>query len=245
MTIAEKTPSLDGQINKSPLWWQRPWIIPLAVVVLAFLAYQVNRFWGVWGTSEAPVSPHGGFTLYFPLLGIHMLGGFTAMFAAMLQVWPRLRRNHPVVHRFSGRIYVVATLIAGTGALLIVRFAPPAGRIGVIVATIIWMTTAVAGFVLARRGNYVAHRAVMLYSFAALMSIVMGVVIVELGLALPVTVNTVYLNYLLESGRWGGLLVDLMIVQWWLLRTANKPIAFGPTPDYRRRHDIPAPTTHP
>ena len=213
--------------STKPSWWRRPWILPLLLVILGFLAYQVNRFWGVWGTSAAPVSPHGGYTLYFPLLGTHIICGFLAMFTAALQIWPRIRRNHPAVHRVSGRIYVLATLVGGTCALLIVRFAPPAGRIGVILATTLWMATAAAGFVQARRRNYVAHRQVMVYSFAALMSIVWGTVIVQIGLALPVTINAVYMNYLFEASRWVGFLIDLLVAQWWLLRTAKRPIEFG------------------
>jgi uncharacterized membrane protein len=210
-------------------WWRRPWIIPLLVVILAFLAYQVNRFWGVWDTSRAPVSPHGDYSFYFPLLGTHIVCGFTAMFTAAIQVWPRIRRDHPVVHRASGRIYVVVTLAGGTAALFILRFAPPVGRVGAIVETVLWMTTAALGFAQARRGNYVAHRQLMLYSFATLMSTVWGTVIAEVGLALPVPVDAVYLNYLFEAARWAGFLANLMIVQWWLLRTANRPIEFDPT----------------
>jgi uncharacterized membrane protein len=216
-------------------WWRRPWIIPLLVVIVAFLVFQVNRFWGVWDTSAAPVSPHGDFSLYFPLLGAHIVCGFTAMFTAALQVWPRIRRNHPAVHRASGRIYVLATVVGGMSALFILRFAPPVGRIGAVLETILWMAAAVAGYVQARRGNYIAHRQAMLYSFATLMSTVWGTAISSVGLALPVTINAVYLNYLFEAARWASFLLNLLIVQWWLLRTAKQPIEFGRTTESNSR----------
>lgn len=206
-----------------PKWWSRPWIIPLLAVALGFLTYQINQFWGVWGTNKAAVSPHPGFSAYWTLLGGHMIGGFTAMFTAVLQVWPWIRRHHPRIHRISGRIYVVAALVSGTCALSIVRFAPPAGRIGIILATIMWMSTAVIGFFLAWRGKFVLHRRFMLYSFATLMSIVWGVVIVRIGMKIH-KMDMVYLNYLIESSRWVAWVINLIAVQWFLLRTPNQPL---------------------
>lgn len=210
-----------------PHWWARPWIIPLLAVIIWFLIYQVNQFWGVWGTSKAPVSPHPGFTAYFPLLGAHMTAGFVALACATLQVWPWVRDNHPAVHRASGRIYVLASLVGGSCGLAIVRFAPPSGRLGIILATVMWMSTSAIGFVLAWRGKYVLHRRFMLYSFATLLSIIWGTVIVKVGMAFPVKVDTVYLNYLIEASRWLGWVVDLVAVQWWLLRSGQPTELYG------------------
>jgi hypothetical protein len=194
------------------------------MVIIWFLIYQVNQFWGNWGTSRAPVAPHPGFSAYFPLLAGHMIGGFTAMSCAVLQLWPWVRNNHPVIHRASGRIYVVAALVGGTCGLTILRFAPAVGRIGIFLATIMWMSTAVIGFFLAWRGKYVLHRRFMLYSFATLMSIVWGTVIVKIGLKLPITVDPTYINYLIEAARWVGWVINLVVVQWWLLRTMRRPL---------------------
>src|SRR3712207_497631 len=68
-------------------WWARPWIIPLAVLFVAVLGYWLNKMWGVWGTSQAPVAPHEGFPAYFSWLGVHMVAAFSAWITAILQLW--------------------------------------------------------------------------------------------------------------------------------------------------------------
>jgi uncharacterized membrane protein len=220
LIASDYSPPQPGKAT--PKWWARPWIVPLVALILGFLSYQVDNFWGVWDTSRAPVSPHPGFALYFPLLAGHMTGGFIAMFTVAIQLWPRMRRRHPRLHRVSGRIYVVAALFSGTCALSIVRFAPASGKIGIILATLMWMITSVVALILGWRGKYEMHRRFALYSFATLMSVIWGVPIVRIGLALPVTITPTYLAYLTESSRWVGWLIDIMIVQWWLLRTAPR-----------------------
>jgi len=218
-------PSYRGRAVKNPpQWWQRPWIIPLVLVIGAFFAYNLHRFWGKWEESQAPIPPHQGFDAYYPLLLTHMSFGAIAMITATLQVWPAIRRNRPTVHRVSGWLYVIAALVSGIAALSILRFAPPVGRIGIGLATVVWMGTAVIGFVLARLRRYALHRAYMLVSFVTLLSIIWGVVFVEIGLRLPVTIDMVYIGYLIEGSRWAGWVVNLLILQWWLYRTAGKPL---------------------
>jgi hypothetical protein len=192
------------------------------MLVFAFLGYQLNQFWGVWDTPAAPVAPHAGFPHYFWFLAGHMTGGFICMFTAVIQLWPSLRKRYPLIHRLSGRLYVAGALLGGTCALIIVRFAPPAGKIGIIMATVMWMATALIAVGLAMRGKYELHRRFMLYSFATLMSIVWGVPIVQIGLALPKTITPVYINYLIEASRWIGWVADLLIVQWFLLRATRR-----------------------
>ncbi|WP_308193332.1 DUF2306 domain-containing protein [Nonomuraea sp. MG754425] len=203
-----------------PRWWRRPWIIPLALVVAGFLYYQVTPFARA-GANEslAPLPPHDGFPAYYPLLWGHIVFGTVSMVTVVLQVWPKLRINRPAVHRWSGRIYVVAALVTGVIGLILVRFATPVGQIGVTAATVLWLACTIAGYVLVRRGKYALHRRFMLYSFALVMNNVWGVVIVNVGL-----LNGAEILYLIEAARWVGWVGNLMLVQWWLYRTADRPL---------------------
>jgi len=56
---------------------------------------------------------------YYPLLVSHIFLGSLVLLAACLQVWPWLRRSHPAVHRWSGRVYVVAALAASLCVMII------------------------------------------------------------------------------------------------------------------------------
>jgi hypothetical protein len=217
-----------------PEWWARPWILPLVLVVLVFFGYQLHRFWGRWEESKAPLPPHFGFSAYYPLLLTHMACGAIAMLTAILQVWPAVRRNNPVLHRYSGRLYVLASLGGGTAGLLILKFAPPIGRIGIGLATVVWMASSVIGWALARAKYYALHRVYMLVSFVTLLSVIWGVVFVEIGLRITDKIDLVYIGYLIEASRWLGWVINLLILQWWLVRTASKPLDLPQPASVRR-----------
>jgi uncharacterized membrane protein YozB (DUF420 family) len=195
-------------------WWRRPWIIPLALVVVGFLVYQASLF----RVHDQMLPPHENSVLYYPVLLGHIGFGTIAMIAVVLQVWPWLRRNHPRVHRVSGRIYIVSALISASCALYAVTFIDGVGRLGFTIATLIWMATTVIAYIRVRQGRYAQHRRFMLYSFALMMNGVWGVVIVNIGLELGANYES-----LLEAARWGGWVTNLMLVQWWLYHTDPRP----------------------
>ncbi|WP_208544415.1 DUF2306 domain-containing protein [Saccharomonospora piscinae] len=202
----------------SPVWWRRPWIIPLALVVLGFLFFQLSPFREL-NEATAPIPPHDGFPAYFPILLTHMFFGTIAMITVVLQLWPWLRRNHPKVHRVSGRFYVVSTLISGCLGLIIVPFAPIVGQIGVSMATITWMAVTTMAFVRARQGQFVKHRRLMLYSFAIVMNNVWGLLLGRIGFTM---LDVIDLLYIQEGVRWLGWVGNLMLVQWWIYRTEDR-----------------------
>jgi hypothetical protein len=208
-------------------FWQRPWIIPLWIVTGLFLYFQAGPFVGTPET-EALIPPHDGFPAYYPLLITHIVGGTIAMITANFQVWPWLRRRFPAVHRWSGRAYVVSTVVGAVCGLIILRFAPVVGQLGAFMSTTLWLITALVGYWAVRTNRYVLHRRFMLYSFALVMNNVWGLtaakIIIEGGFNIDFT-------YLGEGARWIGWVVDLMLVQWFLYKTAKKPVE-GPS---RRR----------
>ncbi|WP_424530123.1 DUF2306 domain-containing protein [Sphaerisporangium viridialbum] len=204
--------------STSPRFWRRPWIIPLLLVVVGFIVYQVTPY---VPERTAPTPPHDGFPAYYPLLVVHMITGTLAMVTAVFQVWPWLRKRHPAVHRALGRVYVVSALVGGVIGLIIVRFAPPVGQIGVAASTTLWIATTAAAYVMAVRKRYDLHRRFMLYSFAIVMNNIWGVLIVNVLMRLPFEVG---FTYMLEGARWIGWVVNLMLVQWWLYHTAGRPL---------------------
>ncbi|MFC4586709.1 DUF2306 domain-containing protein [Sphaerisporangium corydalis] len=202
----------------SPRFWRRPWIIPLLLVVVAFLYYQINPY---IPEKTAPLPPHDGFAMYYPLLVVHIVSGTLAILSACFQVWPAMRKRFPRFHRVSGRVYVIGAVVGGVAGLILVRFAPPIGQIGVTLSTTLWIATTVAAFVAARRRNWELHRRFMLYSFALVMNNLWGVFIVNVGMALKLDIN---FTYYLEAARWIGWVANLMLVQWWLYHTAGRPL---------------------
>ncbi|VVJ20416.1 Uncharacterised protein [Amycolatopsis camponoti] len=202
-------------------FWQRPWIIPLWLVVAAFLYVQTSPFVGT-PESQAPTPPHDGFAAYYPLLIAHISFGTVVMLSACLQMWPMIRHRYPKVHRAFGRVYAIAAIPTGVAGLIIVPFAPPVGQIGVTLTTALFLASTIAAWVLAVKRKFKLHRRFMIYSFALLMNNVWGPVIVKIGLPLGVDIT-----YLLESARWVGWVVNLMIAQWFLYWTASRRREFA------------------
>jgi uncharacterized membrane protein len=201
-------------------FWRRPWMIPLWLVILGFLYFQAGPFVGT-PEDQAQVPPHDGFPAYYALLIAHISFGTVAMLTAGLQVWPWLRRRHPRVHRVSGRIYVLAAVVGGSCGLTILRFAPVPGQVGAFASTSLWIITTLVGFWAVRTGRYALHRRYMLYSFALVMNNVWGLAAAKILFGYGFNVNLTMFG---EGARWIGWVVDLMLVQWFLYRTARKPV---------------------
>ncbi|CRK59424.1 membrane protein, putative [Alloactinosynnema sp. L-07] len=203
---------------KARRFWQRPWILPLFVVSVSYIAVTALPY---LDKATAPLMPHEGFQGYYPTLIAHIGFATVALLTAIFQVWPWLRRRHPAVHRWGGRLYVVTALTAGVLALVIVPYAPPVGQIGVTMATLLWMGFTAMGYIRIRQRRYAEHRRFMLYAFAMVMNNFWGSIIITVGMSLPVVVDP---NYYLEAARWVGWVVNLMVVQWWIYRTVGRPV---------------------
>lgn len=214
---SEATSPEDARPPVRKPFWRRPWVLPLAIVVVVYLYLESQPFLGV-PLAQQPIEPHQGFPLYYPALVLHICAGTVAMLTMVLQLWPWVRRNHPKVHRISGRVYVIAAMLAGCAALVIVWFAPKPGKVGALCLAIVLLATTFAGYRAARRRDFERHRRYMLYSFAIAANNMWAVYGVMLMVALHLPVDPVYFP---EAARWIPWVGNLMLVQWWLYRTAR------------------------
>jgi uncharacterized membrane protein len=168
----------------------------------------------------APIPPHQGFPLYYPVLIGHMVGGTLAMTTMCLQVWPWLRMNHPRWHRISGRLYVIGVLMAAAAGWAVVWYAFPGGKVGALAILVIWPIVTVVAYVAVRRKNFLMHRRFMLYSFAFSANNMWATFAL---LAINHWHIPIDLTYLGEAFRWIPWVGDLMLVQWFLYRTERRP----------------------
>ncbi|MER7049441.1 MULTISPECIES: DUF2306 domain-containing protein [Streptomyces] len=214
---ASRAPKKPDPATSRPLW-RRPWIVPLFLVSVGYIIHTAKPY---LDRETAPLMPHEGFSAYYPTLITHIAFATVALLTAIFQIWPWLRRNHPAVHRWGGRLYVVTTMIAGVLGLVIVPFAPPVGKLGVTVATVLWLAFTVMGYIRIRQRRYAEHRRFMLYAFAMVMNNFWGSIIITAGRRLELEIDP---NYYLEAVRWIGWVINLMAVTWWLNRTAGRPV---------------------
>ena len=214
---AAPVPSGDPARSGTP-FWRRPWVGPLAVLVVLYLYTASAPFLGV-PEDKAPLQPHDNFPLYYPVLIVHMIAGTIAMLAVVPQVWPWLRERHPKVHRTFGRVYLLGTAVAVATGLVVVWWAPKSGKTGALCLLLVWGATSAIGYHAARRRNFAKHRQFMLYSFAIAMNNIWASFALIVLVALQIPIDPVYQP---EASRWIPWVGNLMLVQWWLYRTARQ-----------------------
>ncbi|KOX24110.1 hypothetical protein ADL05_00475 [Nocardiopsis sp. NRRL B-16309] len=199
------------------------WMISLGIVMTAFLAIMVPPYLTL-DPSQSGVVLNEGFSLHYPMVIVHVAFGTVAQLSLFLQVWPWLRRHHPAVHRWNGRVYVFGGVLpSGLSSLVLVPFHPTAGTVGVGVAAVLWLATTAVGHVRARQRRFAEHRRWMIYSFAIVTGLnFWGLAIVMAGQVVSPSLD---IDYLFEAARWFGWMLNLFIAQWWLERTARRPLA--------------------
>lgn len=214
--------------RREQAWWRRPWIVPLMLVVAAFLSFSLPPYL-TFDPAMSRLKPPEGNDLYYPLLVAHVLFGTVAMSTACFQVWPAFRARHRRGHRITGRIYVYAgALPAGVLGLYIGwhTAAGPSVRVANLVGSALWLLVTVVGLRMARQKRYNDHRRWMSRSFALAMSIALSRVInIPATIVLTPQVDSTFggseelMTYSAASiGVWLSPLLLLLLTDWVLER---------------------------
>jgi uncharacterized membrane protein len=121
----------------------------------------------------------------------HMLIAPLALMLGPLQFIPTLRARRPRLHRYVGRVYVAACLIAGTAALATALHASggPIASVGFSLLAVCWLATTAAAWQAAVRRRFPLHRLLMRFSYA------MTFGAVTLRLQIPLGVLLGYTSY--------------------------------------------------
>src|SRR4030095_6913770 len=105
-----------------------------------------------------------------------------ALIAGLFQLWSGLRRRSMTIHRWTGRLYVVAVLIGGVAAFYLAShagqgaaFAISLGALGVA-----WWTTTGMAYVAIRLGHIGQHKEGGIRSFGVAFTVVKTRTLTEL-----------------------------------------------------------------
>lgn len=157
-SVTPATPAAGSRVK--PLVWLG-WLAVLAGLAY-FLVKRVPRYFVFTPESYGNIWPRVSWL--FP----HIVGGLLAAILGPLQFWTKIRRDYLPIHRFAGRLYVVAVLVASIASLGISfrlggdNAAYAGGLIGLAVA---WILTTGMAFVAIRRKNLVQHKQWMIRSY--------------------------------------------------------------------------------
>jgi uncharacterized membrane protein len=205
-------------------WLRKPWVGPLAFVVVAFVAFSLPRY--LTGDRAASLvqsdwGPH------YPLLVMHVVFASIAILTCVLQIWPWFRSRYPVWHRRIGRVYVWGGVLpAGVSALVIGYMTPfgPVAWASTMLMAPLWLLFTWLGWRAARRRQFRDHRKWMIRSFALTVSIISNRIWGTVAfLVLADRMPEAELPYLLAGiSTWMGWTIPLLISQWWLERKPRR-----------------------
>ena len=165
--------------------WGHVALIVFTLAVSAALAIA----WQRWGQFNPNLSSSGReqahivlspaeHPWYYPMLFGHVLFSSIALFTAIFQVWPWLRRAYPSLHRRVGYVYafggVFPAVIFGVVVEIFWPFSTQTA-VSQYVQLFLWGAVTVTGVVRRRQGLIAEHRRWMIRSFA-----LTSVVLIEL-----------------------------------------------------------------
>ncbi|WIV62066.1 DUF2306 domain-containing protein [Amycolatopsis nalaikhensis] len=196
---------------------------PLALIVAVFLAYSVPPYLTL-DPARSRVPAPAGFAAHYWFLVAHITFGTIAIVGVILQIWPWLRRTHPVVHRRVGRVYVFAGALPSAVMAGIIGavspFGPVVGALDV-VAALLWLGFTLAGWRAIRQRRYADHRKWMVRSFAMTMNTLMSRALSPIAFLLVMPRVEDKEELILTAGTLSAVLSVLSLLllsQWWLDR---------------------------
>ena len=129
----------------------------------------------------------GTFGRYWPRrawLLTHIAGSGLALIAGLFQLWSGLRRRSMIIHRWTGRLYVVAVLVGGVAAFYLASHAGqgPAFAISLSALGVAWWTTTAMAYVAIRLGHIDQHQEWVIRSYVVTFTFVTTRALAELGI---------------------------------------------------------------
>ena len=153
--------------NKSKASHALGWPLRLVIGSSVLIAVASWRYLVPGAPGGAPPILANAFTR-IGVLTLHAGAASTALLVGPFQFLDGLRARRPALHRWTGRVYVLACLIGGvSGAVLATgaRTGLPS-TIGFGLLAVVWLVATWRAYDAARRRRFAAHRQWMIRSFA-------------------------------------------------------------------------------
>jgi len=205
-----------------------------ALVCVVFLVVELPAYLGL-DPARSRVPIRDDHPWHYPLLWVHIVCGSVALLTACLQIWPWLRRRHPRVHRWSGRVYLLGGVLPGGVAVLGVAPVSSTGFVSSVGNTalgVLWLVTGVAGWRAARARRFADHRMWMIRSVALTFSIILNrfwIVVYVVLLSVVDPTDPELIPHAAAASVWTSWVVNLLVAEWWFGRRRVSPAARGAT----------------
>jgi hypothetical protein len=138
----------------------------LAIAVALYSLRFVGVLFDAWPGMDEGIR---GAIMRAPVQALtHMLAAPVALLVGPFQFFPRLRGAYPKVHRWTGRVYVAACIIAGIAGLATAPYASggPVAGLGFGILATLWIAVTIGGWRAAVSRRFELHRLLMRFSYA-------------------------------------------------------------------------------
>lgn len=146
-------------------WPQRGlWALAWGLAVAAMLHFLWTTYWKY---APQDAAAYGMFWTRRAWLWTHVGGGVVTALLGPMQFVGRLRRAYPRLHRWTGRAYLCAMLVAcvGAGGLIATSLGGRAFQIAFAATALAWLVTALKGYTAIRQGRMQVHRRWMIRNY--------------------------------------------------------------------------------
>src|SRR5260370_3959364 len=144
--------------------------LAIMAVLAAGVALYSLRYYGALVDSWLDVDPNIRAVIeHVPIQALtHLLVAPVALVLGPFQFFPGLRAKYPQAHRWSGRVYVAACVVAGTGGLATSPSASggPVAGLGFGILAVLWIGTTLGAWRAAVQRQFALHRLLMRFSYA-------------------------------------------------------------------------------
>jgi uncharacterized membrane protein len=168
----------------------------------------------------------------WPLIAVcHFSGGGVALIVGAFQFNGRLRARLPRLHRWAGRVHVLAVAIGGLAGLIMALDASggPIARVGFSLLALLWLFSTGAAYVHIRQRNVGAHRTWMIRGYALTLAAVTLRIYLPISLLAGVPMAVAY-----PAIAWLCWVPNLLIAEWLLRKgffaLAAPRVSFEPQP---------------
>jgi hypothetical protein len=140
--------------------WGVAWLI-LVAAIIDFLLVTYRKY------GHVDADAYSIFWSRREWLWVHLAGGTLAVLLGALQFLTPLRNAWPRIHRWTGRLYLLAMLVASLGVAALIATSP-AGfglRLAFAAMGLAWLFTGTMGFIAIRRKRLQIHRRWMVRNY--------------------------------------------------------------------------------
>ncbi|MFB9957909.1 DUF2306 domain-containing protein [Agromyces bracchium] len=165
-----RRPPAEGTRLGTRIGWAWILLSSLGIAAFAVVPYLTSSLPVLAESGAGGLADHYAGQPPFVLVAfyVHIVAGGTALVASPFQFWRGLRDRAPRVHRWTGRVALVAIGIAGLAGLALAPFSAAGlvGTFGFGALAVLWLLAGWRGYRAIRHGDVPSHRAWMMRAFA-------------------------------------------------------------------------------